>query len=175
MNRDTVIGIVGAVILVAAMVGVFQYERTRAPTTGTGDFTLTNSTLEGVSGETTIRGATEEMVNVSQQNVTTVLFTLKWSPSTQGFEDTLKLTVIPPGNGTEATASGASGTLELPVNVTSMMPTPGNPVLTGTGAWTIKVEYLSTTSPTGPLPLPQAGTVSWTLAGTVTSYQSAAS
>lgn len=141
MNRDTVVGIVGSAILVAAMVGVFWYERSvapvgdAAPTDAGGDPATPPSP---VAGTVALGETATTLVNVSSANATVrnVTFQLTWS-ATNG-RDTLKLTVAPPpGSGilegaiSEPTDSGdVSVTVQVPEGATAV------------GVWEVKVEFV---------------------------------
>lgn len=170
MNRDTVTGIVGAAILVVAMVGVFQYERTigaaRAGLTDGEGWEL--ATLPGPlhEGEATLGGpAADQIVNVTQANLTNVTFTLKWTgPAGSAFA----MAVDAPDDVTTEIyeADGAEGTLTITVPVANARPTADAPTTLGIGDWKVSAAYTSAgDGPTSTLPPPAgpATTATWTL------------
>jgi hypothetical protein len=177
LNRDTVIGIVGAVILVAAMVGVFQYERTLAPGSLGGDLVLGTVTVANATGTTVITQTSEETLNVTQANMTNVTFTLKWTvdPVAQGAPAstaTVSLEIVPPPGSNltgNLTAQGTSGTIEVKTAIPNAKPTSG-PITMGAGEWTAKVKFVSSDNPTTTLPVPQQEQIRWTLTGSAQAW-----
>lgn len=197
LNKDTVIGIVGSIVLVAAMIGVFTYERSQA---NAGAFAVTWESVQSdgpsAEGSTPLQQSTETTVDIAQTNLTSVDFTVSWTP-TQG-TDTLRVTVTPPeGSGLNATepVEGDSGTITVSVPVPNALPTVdraagadesdatarlaqsyASPV--GTGTWTITVEFVSAS---GVIPVPGAPPVgsdtevAWTAASSLTHYAPALS
>lgn len=147
MNRDTVIGIVGATILVLAMVGVFYYERGVAQEAGIGAGDdgaggTTNTTLPSITGSVALGQTDSQLVNVTSSTATNVTFTLTWSGSTAQRQNTLKLTVAPPtGSGiTEGAVSDPSSSGEITVTVA--VPAGADPM----GEWKADVEFVSSGS-----------------------------
>lgn len=142
MHRDTVIGIVGVVILVAAMVGVFTYERGQAANLiDDAVLTLANSTLPALEGNVALGATADETVTLNQTGITNVTFTLRWTPGAG--VDTLRLNVAP-SNAT-GLATGASSEAENDGEITLTVPvnnTARDGVL-GVGAWQISVEFVS--------------------------------
>lgn len=176
MNKDTLIGIVGAAVLVAAMVGVFQYEQAiAAGAPGPADWALATAAGPGVAGATDLGAVSEEIVNVTRLNLTEVAFTLTWTA--QNGADTLTLTVVPPeGVASEPlTVSGDSGTLELKVPVPNEKPTGAARTL-GAGEWQVSVQFTSASglAPQSPVPVAADASVSWSLATSLTGYEPAA-
>jgi hypothetical protein len=154
MHRDTVIGIVGVVILVAAMVGVFTYERGQASSlAGDGGGATENVTGPSETG-TVALGATEDVVlSMNETGITNVTFTLTWTPGAG--VDTLVLRVAP-SNATGITDGFESDpendgeiTIVVPVNNTAA---DGQ---LGVGDWQVSVEFVSAspTTPVGPPPV----------------------
>lgn len=141
MHRDTVIGIVGVVILVAAMVGVFTYERGQASDllTGPGGETM-NFTAPAVTGNVAVGSTSENLVTLNQTGITNVTFTLTWTPGANSV-DTLVLVVAPPnGTGDPVESSPESDgeiTLTIPVANTGAGGT------LGVGDWQVVVEFVS--------------------------------
>lgn len=185
MHRDTVIGIVGVVILVAAMVGVFTYERSQASSQGEADGG-TLQTLAGPDASGTVAvGATEDKILAfNQTGITNVTFTLTWTPGQASSVDTLRL-VVAPGNDTGLT-SGFESEAEDDGEITLTIPVAnvGPDGILGVGNWQVTVEFVSAaaTTPVGqpPLPPPTAppGTtdtsVDYALATSLQAYGSAA-
>src|ERR1051326_592820 len=104
MNRDTVIGLVGAVILVVAMVGVFRYERAQ-PETGVDAFTQIAAPGPTAKGTTNVGAKSDATLPVAKTNVTKAVFTVTWTANAG--KDTVTLTVTPPagvGNASTATS-----------------------------------------------------------------------
>lgn len=196
LNKDTVIGIVGSIVLVAAMIGVFTYERSQA---NAGAFAVTWESVQSdgptAEGSTPLQQSTETTVDITQTNLTSVDFTVAWTP-TQG-TDTLRVTVTPPeGSGLNATdpVEGDSGSITVTVPIPNEVPTverasgadesdatarlAGTHASTlGTGTWTITVEFVSAT---GVVPVPGAPVgsdteVAWTAASSLTHYAPALS
>lgn len=172
MHRDTVIGLVGVAILVAAMVGVFSYEQTQAADLGAAGLALQNATLPALDGTTALGDVSEETVAIGQTGITNVTFTLRWS-ATNG-ADTLALAIVPP-NGTASQevfdAQGDGGELVVTVPV----PNTNRAGAVGSGDWQVSVQFVSASTglPQEP-PVPVPGTtdaqVAWTLDTTVQHY-----
>lgn len=191
MNKDTVIGIVGSVVLVAAMIGVFTYERNQA---NAGAFAVTWGTEDATGptaeGSTALTETSQATVDVAQTNLTEVAFTVTWTPA-QG-TDTLRVTLVPPdGSGLNASEPVQSDTGTILVSVTVPNPVPtvdraaganeadatarlaqAHASTLGTGTWTVSVEFVSAT---GVVPVPGApvgsdAEVAWSVASTLTHY-----
>lgn len=114
-NKDTVVGVTAAVILVAAMAGVFLYERAQfqeyavsweRQSVQTEEFSQTLS--EGDSATHAVEATTSGMARLRAE--------LTWSDGV-GQADTFTLAVEAP-NGTSVDDSGDSGTIELTPTVT---------------------------------------------------------
>jgi hypothetical protein len=162
-----VVGIVGAAILVAGMVGVFAYERNVAPPpTGTS----TDGGAGGgaipqpasASGTTSVGQATTTAVHVNATRASFANFTVSWTPG-QTSSDTLQVNVTGP-SGEKATQSGNGGRIVLSIPV----PAGASP----TGDWNVTIAFVSAalagpvTPPVNPPVSPPAGTdgsVSWKL------------
>lgn len=128
MHKDTIVGIAGAAILVAAMAGVFWYEGTRgAETQGARSFSVSfaEAPVNGPSktGTANVGTPVVETFKIAQGNLTKITFTLVWTdestPNNQ--PDTFTLKVEPP-NGTTieaqesdpvANGAGAPGEIAL--------------------------------------------------------------
>ncbi|HET6405579.1 MAG TPA: hypothetical protein VFH78_13120 [Candidatus Thermoplasmatota archaeon] len=151
MHRDTVIGIVGVVILVAAMVGVFTYERSQAGALpGGAGGEVGNFTLEAVTGTAAVGETEQQIVTFNQTGLTNVTFTLTWTPGAQTSMNTLELVVtMPDGTPFEAAPENDGEiTLTVPVNNTSSAGT------AGVGDWQVSVRFVSAevTTPVGQPP-----------------------
>lgn len=145
MNKDTVIGIVGSVILVAAMVVVFVYERNNvqaAPDVATPP--TTHVAVASLSGAVPVSKSDSKMDNITAVGPVTITFNLKWTAQAMDSKDTLKLTITPPmGNVTApAPVSGDTGDLSVTVTV------PAGTVLQGN--WGVAVEFTKATPGTLP-------------------------
>lgn len=176
INKDTVIGIVGAAVLVAAMFGVFQYEKAlAAERTGAGAWTPTALPGPGLTGTTALGAISEETVDVTQLNLTEVVFTLTWTA--QSGSDTMTMTIVPPEGvpgGENFTVSGDSGTLSVTVPVPNVEPSADNPGRLGAGEWQVSVQFTAASgmAPSQvPVPVNPDTTVSWTLATSLTAYE----
>lgn len=178
MNRDTVIGIVGVLILVAAMFGVFKYERDRAADAlGGGDLATTTLAGPEASGTSPLGQSADATVALNQTGMVNVTFTLRWTPSAG--VDTLRFSVAPSqatgmteGAQSEAEDDGEI-TLTIPVNNTG-----ANGAL-GVGDWQVSVEFVSASTglPAEPPIAPPGSTdtqVSWTVTTQVEAYDTAA-
>lgn len=179
MHRDTVIGIVGVVILVAAMVGVFTYERgVAANLLPAGGFTAADLAGPGLDGTTPVGSETTEILSIAQTNMTKIAFTLTWANS-QTSVNTLQL-VVAPANGT-GLAEGvesepeSDGEITVELLVPNEEPTTG-PLAVGVGDYEITVRFVGAAppGPLGPAPLPVTDTeVAWALATALTAYEPA--
>lgn len=187
MNKDTVVGILGAVILVAAMVAIFYYEGTQVPggtggaggTGGTGGNALyrtANATGPTASGQNT----EEVTVDIAQQNLTAVEFLVTWQDDANTDPDTFRVTVTGP-DGQNATGEGSDGAAGIPVRVSPIatIPNAANAPATtaGSGTWTISVELVNV-GQVGGLPLPGQIPVSdqgnaWDLSTALTYFERA--
>lgn len=170
MNRDTLTGVVGALVLVGAMVGVFLYERANAAEAGIGNpsdspLPLVNATAPGPSttGVAALGGDTTKVLPISQGNLTRVAFTVTWT-ATNG-KNTLQVRVEPPAGAGPAVESEAEddGSLEVAVTLPSNLTAPHQ---AGTGDWKVTVAYLRGTGlvPAAPQPLQPDPSVQWNLA-----------
>lgn len=168
MNRDLVIGIVGAAILVAGMIAVFTYERGVAITNTKNTGGLVNSTGPTTTGSVDLGKSADKIVTINASHLTNVTFTLTWK-ATNG-KDTLKLTVSPP----EGIPAGAVSEPKDTGTITLTIPVPagsGNATL-GAGDWKLKVEFTKA-DPGAPVGLPTPppamtdASVSWSIASTL--------
>jgi hypothetical protein len=144
MNKDTVIGIIGSVVLVTAMVVVFVYERNNMPAAPVVTTPVTHVAVASLAGSVSLSGRDAKMDNITAVGPTDVKFHLTWT-ATNG-KDTLILTVTPPKGNVSAVTSAPtdSGDATVVVHV------PAGTVLRGD--WKVQVEFTSA-KPT-PLPVP---------------------
>lgn len=167
MHRDAVVGVVGAVVLVVAMVGVFSYERARAPGLDGEGESLGDEAGPTLEGSVQVGKSDVKVANVTATSASNVTFHLTWK-ATNG-KDTLKLTVAPPtGSGIEEGAvSEAVDSGE--VTVTVRVPPGASPE----GGWQVTVEFVKATPaalPGGvPPPTPPPGSTDASVAYKVTS------
>lgn len=174
MNRDTVTGLVAAGVLVAAMVGVFFYERNVAiqngigqDATGVGPASASGPSLEGT---TAVGASKDETLVINQTGLTNVTFTLRWTAGNG--VDTMRLAIAP----SQATGitTGAESEPETDGEITLTIPitnTAADGAL-GVGPWQVSVEFVSASTglPAEP-PVPPPGTtdtqVAWTVETTL--------
>lgn len=177
LNRDTLVGIVGAAILVAAMAGIFWYEGTRgAGTTGSFRFDVEWATAAEngpqTSGNLAEGESTDETVAIEREGLASVDFVLVWTDSV-GTGDTFKVTVTSPTGETktaEATNDGgAEG--EAKVTFTGLNPAPsatsvagddeedakrrlteGTGMTGGVGDWMVTIELVQAGDQSAPVP-----------------------
>lgn len=119
MHRDTVIGIVGVVILVAAMVGVFTYERSQASDLGGDDGTSTGNFTASLSGTSPLgeENAEPQNMTVNITGITNMTFTLSWRPGQQTSVDTMRLVVVMPNNMTQESDPEDDGEITLTIPI----------------------------------------------------------
>jgi len=202
MHKDTVVGILGAVILVAAMVGIFYYEGTQVPggtsTVGGNGSTLrvnwTSVPVDGPQqqGSTNEGGSSDTSVSLNQTNITSIEFMLQWTDDIPNSgPDHFRMTVTPP-NGTNISGADAEGDASFSVNI----PVGSAPNATtasalqlaqwvstkGMGNWTVHIE-LTNAGDVGqdppvppPVPIPNVTDTGngWTLMVHVSTYQAKA-
>lgn len=151
MNRDTITGIVGAVILVTAMIGVFQYERSISAATGNsaGALTLANVTGSSLTGSLAAGATFDDVVNVTHGNLTLVTFTLQYDGGAG-----LSLNVeSPTGNSSSGDGNGAT----VSFVVGSAESSAGTPWTLGTGDYKVSVANTDAPQPTDPVPVVGGG------------------
>lgn len=192
--KDTIIGIVGAVILVAALTGVFYYEGSSAEgADGANEYDLTWDTRTtdgpGVDGETQEEETTTETLTVEAANITEATFTLTWTDDT-GSADTFNVTVTSPAGETES-ASGDSEELSVTFENINTVPPDGTvsgdseedarsqaadqyTATRGQGDWTVEItcENAGDANPVGTGPaIEEDDGNSWELASELTVYE----
>ncbi len=118
MNKDTIVGIVGAVILVGAMVGVFWYEGTQASALGAERFAVNFPNQAGsfpeVKGSTLEGQSTTQTISVDRANLTSLEFSLAWTDDEAGTAaDQFILTVESP----DGSISRSKGPATSPISV----------------------------------------------------------
>lgn len=179
MHRDTVIGIVGVLILVAAMVGVFTYERGQAANLlGDGTLALANLTGPSLEGTANVGAEATDTLTIAQTNLTKITFTLTWSAG-QTSENTVEL-MIAPANGTgltEGVTGGpeSDGEITVELLVPNAEPTAG-PLATGVGDYEVTVRFVGASVAGAPGQVPGGtpltdGSLTWNLETTLTAYE----
>ena len=190
MKKDMVVGIVGTVILVAAMVGVFRYEAAR----GGGQswhVTWQEATADGPDedGTTQVGGTSTVELPVTAANVTRIEFTLRWTDDV-GDPDTFNLT-IGDLSGRAWSAEGSNG--EVTVVVDGLAPIPGELRLLAAsqaeaearvardattraaeGLWGASVKLVQAPglrAPAGSVEVQTDGQNAWTLTATLVTYE----
>lgn len=194
MKKDLVIGIVGTLILLTAMVGVFRYEATQRGASF--DLTWSTRTVEGeaVDGGTNEGDASSVVVDLAQLNVTQAEFVLEWTDNLPNSQpDLFNLTVTSP-DGRTRSAQGDSGRVSVVFEDLSIVPEAAR--LLGSdeeaaraqatrqfssaravGAWNVTVTLVQAgdvaTTPAGPVPVGplQDGANDWTLRPVLTVYE----
>lgn len=159
MNKDTVIGIAGAVMLIAAMVGVFAYERANAEVPDEGG----EPTPEASIGQETLTGNVDLGSSVTRTNNITAVgpshltFVMTWSAS-EG-SDTLRLTVTPPadsGLAQRASQEEEDGSITVRFAIAAEHVSHGD--------WTLKVDFTrATPDDVAGIPPPAGGTTDSTV------------
>ena len=140
MNKDTLIGIVGALVLVAVMVLVFAYESVNVEAAdGTGDDLVASIDQASVSGSVAVGSSDSKTDNITAVGPRNLTFTLTWTAS-QG-SATLRLTVTPPSGGTDVTAMTSQA--EDDGSITVKVPIPAD--YARQGLWTVKVDFTQAT------------------------------
>ncbi|MEA3136896.1 MAG: hypothetical protein QOJ26_1244 [Thermoplasmata archaeon] len=143
MNRDTLVGIVGSALLVAAMVVVFVYERNNAQAALGDDALVTHVGEASLSGSVAVGQSDSKTDHIAASGPANVTFHLTWTAGNG--RDTLKITATPPvGSNLTAKSSQAEndGAIDLVVSIPADGESDGN--------WTIKVEF--TQAAANPLP-----------------------
>lgn len=174
-NRDVLVGVAGAALLVAAMAGVFFYERAQFET-----YDVTWEQIE--AGSETETGTLEEQASGSYtftadaDRLSSVVLTLSWTDET-GDPDTFEVAVQGPNGTYSDTAEGDASPLEVEI------PVQGEPGITtatgrsiadardqlntsaawtnGTGGWSVTVTL--TDAPGGQLPIEEDGSQDYEL------------
>lgn len=174
MERQVVVGIVGGVVLLAGMVGVFVYEASNAPEPSL-TFPVRWSVDDGGQVQRSDRlqegEEAEYSFNVTQPNATQVRVRLTWQDDV-GQPDRFNLTVTNPATQRTETLSSTNGTISVtyPLNP---VPAIGNVTASGSQAaqravaddhtshlgqtaWPVTVTLASAP---GQRPVPQAGSI----------------
>jgi hypothetical protein len=181
MNKDTVIGIVGAVILVGAMVAVFVYERNSpaaqqaAAAANGGAFSLVTAAGPSAKDSVALGASKDATISIARQNLTNATFTLTWTAGSG--KDTLSLMVMgPDGLGSMTATKSDTGKVTVTVPIPNAAPTPGSPTTKGVGDWkvTVKFESADPGLPVSPPVNPPVGTdssVSWSVSTDLQGYE----
>jgi hypothetical protein len=138
MDRDVLTGALGAVFVLAAMAGVFVYERGTAPESAVGDVSSTqNRAGPSLAGSVGLGKTTALLANVTEHSASNITFHLAWK-ATSG-HDQLRLTVAPPARSgiDHGAAPDASDSGDITANVT--IPVGADPA----GEWEVKVSFES--------------------------------
>lgn len=125
MHKDTIVGIAGAAILIAAMAGVFWYEGTRgAESAGAREFAVVFAAADGngpsKAGTATVGTPVADKLTLVSGNFTKITFTLLWTDDA-GAPDSFKIRIEPPNatglaaQETEAEPNEANGKGEIKV------------------------------------------------------------
>lgn len=195
MKKDLVIGIVGTLILLTAMVGVFRYEA--AQQGASFDVTWASRSAEGEPMEDlAAEGAPlAKTVNVTQANLTRVEFVLEWTDDDANTgPDRFNLTVTSPVGQTRS-ASADGGVVSIVFEGIAPAPQPARLLgsdeaaaraqavrqytsTAGTGAWNVTVtleDAGDVAAPAGQVPVPQLQDVgnTWSLRPVYTFYEAA--
>jgi hypothetical protein len=193
MKKDLVIGIVGTLILLTAMVGVFRYEAAQQGSSF--DVTWASRSVDGAPQEDVAAEGTPlaASVNVTQANLTRVEFVLEWTDDDANTApDRFNLTVTSP-TGESRSASADSGSISLVFEGIASAPPPARLLgsdeaaaraqalrqyasAAGTGAWNVTItleDAGDVAAPAGQVPVPQLQDVgnTWTLRPVFTFFE----
>lgn len=117
LNRDTLTGILGAVVLVAAMAGVFLYERGQFQEYAL-DWQMSETGTQDFPGSTLQEGNSDShTVIIEDGTLSRVRATVTWTDDV-GEPDTLNVDVEGPGDEMAGSDSGSSSPLEATADVT---------------------------------------------------------
>lgn len=176
MHRDTVIGIVGVVILVAAMIGVFTYERGQAanlPGTGGGAGNATFSATAPAISAVAVGGSGVANVTLNQTGMTNVTFTITWTPG-QNSIDTVSVSIAPGATTQMTTGASSDPENDGSIEVTVPIPNTASDGTIGVGPWEITVTFESAAlntpagqppvQPPPPVPVQPDSTLDFTVA-----------
>lgn len=186
-----VIGLVGTIVLVAAMVGVFRLQEAEGVTSFAVAFPTSTNDLAAVEGATNEGEATEESVEVATANATVLELVLEWTDDVaNSAPDEFNLTVVAP-TGETRSVQGATSPLTLRFEDLNQPP-PEARVLggsaeeaqerashefvarAGVGAWNVTIRLVGAgdlAQAENPLPLAQDTGNTWTLTPRVTAYE----
>ena len=194
MKKDLIIGIVGTLILLTAMVGVFRYEAGQRGASFDVSWATRTVEASAVDGGTNEGESSVAAVNLTQLNITRVEFVLEWTDNQANTApDEFNLTVTSP-SGRTYSASGDGGRVSVVVSEGfAAMPqevrllgsdeaaardqaTRQFSSSAGTGAWNVTVTLVQagdTATPAGPVPVPQLqdGANDWTLRPVLTVFE----
>lgn len=190
LKKDLVIGIVGATILVAAMVGVFRYEASRTAGNAfevewtSGSFAGPSANGVAQEGETT-----ETMLSIDRANLTAVTFVLSWTDDVANSQpDEFEVSIRSP-DGTIRNATGSNGRVEVVFEDVAVQPAPQTVLAgseseararvdqqasrAGTGEWTVSITLADAgdlTTPVGGVAVQQDTSNGWTLETQLRAY-----
>jgi len=150
MHRDTVIGIVGVVILVAAMVGVFTYERGQASLLGDGaGAAVANFTGPSADGTVAIGATADSDIMINQTGLTNITFTITWTAGAN-VADTLRVIAQPANDTGLSTAFESNAEDDGEIVLTIPLTNDDTTGALGMGNWRISVEFVSSEVAAGP-------------------------
>lgn len=115
LNRDTAIGMLGAAVLIAAMAGVFFYERSQFDTYDV-DWSQQEAGSDSASGTLDEGGSNSHAFTADGERLSQVTVTLSWSDDA-GQPDTLELIVQGPNGTYSDSAEGSSSPLEVEIPI----------------------------------------------------------
>lgn len=190
LKKDLIIGIVGATILVAAMVGVFRYEASR--TAGNAfEVEWTSQSFDGpkANGVTQEGQTTATTLDVKRANLTAATFTLVWTDDVANSQpDEFQVTITSP-DGVVRDATGSNGRVEVKFDNIAIQPAPQTVLAgseaearsrvdqqastSGTGTWQVSIKLVNAgdlSTPVGGVPVQQDNGNSWTLESKLTAY-----
>lgn len=190
MKKDLVIGIVGTLILLTAMVGVFRYEAAQRGASFDVAWPTRDVTANALSDGNN-EGETKTLPLVlDQRNITRAVFRFEWTDNVaNSAPDEFVVTITSPSGATR-TAQGSNGLIELVFEGLATQP-PAVRLLepseaaarqraesyanaANTGTWNVTVELVNAgdvaDAPVG-VPAIQDGANDWTLTPVVTVYE----
>lgn len=182
-NRDTAVGMVGAVVLIAAMGGVFFYERGQFDTYEV-SWETAEVLSEPASGTLDEGDAADHSFSTEEERLSTVTVSLSWSDDA-GDPDTLELAVQGPEGEHADSAEDSSSPLEVEVPIQEAPDTStatGRSIedardqlndsaswTNGTGDWTVTVTLVE--APGGQLPTEEDGSQDYEVTFTVERWE----
>lgn len=182
-NRDTAVGMVGAVVLIAAMGGVFFYERGQFQTYEV-SWETAEVVSESASGTLDEGDSAAPNFSVEEERLSTATASLSWSDDAGG-ADTFRLTVEGPNGTYSDTDEVSSSPLEVEVPIQEAPDTStatGRSIedarnqlndsaswTNGTGDWTVTVTLVD--APGGQLPTEEDGSQDYDVTFTVERWE----
>lgn len=192
MKKDLVIGIVGTLILLTAMVGVFRYEASQRGASFDVSWETRSLEAAALEGGTNEGETTAETVTLDHLNLTTVEFVLSWTDETANTApDEFNVTVTSP-EGVTRSATASNGALVVTFENISRPPPPVRllggdqdavaaqaardyATRVGTGVWHVNVTLVNAgdyaADGTVPVPQLQDNANAWTLTPRLTVFE----